>query len=133
MPRLTQTLLAAVAALALASSSAYAAQERGPVGTSSLAGTTSPAPVVDLRGESAREPGTAPAGAVKVDLRGDGAREPGATAAAVTGAPRATTLPVADDDGDFPLVPILAVIGAGLLVGATMVVAMRQPGRTARA
>ena len=127
MPRLTNCLLAAAAALSLATSAAYAAPDRGPVGTSSLAGTTSPAPTVDLRGESAREPGPRPAPrsrstsaarapasrprptAVKVDLRGDVARDPGATSVAAVGAPRATTLPVADDDGgDFPLVPILA-------------------------
>ena len=128
MPRLARSLLAAVAALFIATPvMAYAMPERGPVGTSSLAGTVSPPAVpIDLRTADARDAG-APAAAAASDLRTADARD----AVPVSGG-RLNPVPVAapSDDG-FPFGSV-AIIGLAGLVIAGMGYAVNVSGRTGR-
>ncbi len=67
MPRLTRSLLAALAALFITVPVATASPDRGPVQTSSLAGTVSQPAAGDLRTADARDAATAPATPGSVD------------------------------------------------------------------
>ena len=122
MPRLTRSLLAALAALFITVPVATASPDRGPVQTSSLAGTVSQPAAGDLRTADARDAATAPATPGSVEQRRP-------STPTVVAAGRLNPVPVAHADDSSPYVALGAIALAGLLLAGSMGYAMRESSR----